>query len=128
MRILLTRPEPDNARTAATLRALGHEAVEAPLLRIETIAGADFGEPPWSGVLLTSANGARAAAGHLRFAEIIALPVLAVGESTAKAARAAGCPIFCVGYGYNEGADVRSLDVDAIVETILDAATLITRS
>jgi phosphoglycolate phosphatase len=56
--------------------------------------------------------------------------LLMIGDSLndAEAARAAGCPVFCVGYGYNEGADVRSLDVDAIVETILDAAKLITRS
>ena len=56
--------------------------------------------------------------------------LLMIGDSLndAEAARAAGCPVFCVGYGYNEGADVRSLDVDAIVETILDASKLITRS
>ena len=56
--------------------------------------------------------------------------MLMIGDSLndAEAARAAGCPIFCVAYGYNEGADVRSLDVDAIVETILDASKLITRS
>ena len=56
--------------------------------------------------------------------------LLMIGDSLndAEAARAAGCPIFCVGYGYNEGADVRSLDVDAIVETILDASRLIIRS
>jgi phosphoglycolate phosphatase len=56
--------------------------------------------------------------------------LLMIGDSLndAQAARAAGCPIFCVGYGYNEGADVRSLDVDAIVETILDASKLIARS
>ncbi len=56
--------------------------------------------------------------------------LLMIGDSLndAEAARAAGCPIFCVGYGYNEGVDVRSLDVDAIVETILDASKLITRS
>jgi phosphoglycolate phosphatase len=56
--------------------------------------------------------------------------LLMIGDSLndAEAARAAGCPIFCVGYGYNEGADVRSLDVDAIVESILDASRLIIRS
>ena len=56
--------------------------------------------------------------------------LLMIGDSLndAEAARAAGCPIFCVGYGYNEGVDVRSLDVDAIVETIFDATRLITRS
>lgn len=61
---------------------------------------------------------------------IMPAELLMIGDSLndAEAARAAGCPIFCVGYGYNEGADVRSLDVDAIVESILDASRLITRS
>ena len=35
MRLLVTRPEPDNERTAAALRALGHEVMLAPLLAIE---------------------------------------------------------------------------------------------
>ena len=90
MRILVTRPEPDNARTAAALRDLGHEVVLAPLLRIEAVANADLGPPPWSGVLITSANGARALAGHPRRGELLALPVLAVGGSSADAARTAG--------------------------------------
>ena len=53
--------------------------------------------------------------------------MLMIGDSVndAQAARAAGCPVFCVGYGYNEGEDVRSLDVDAIVESVFDATKLI---
>ena len=90
MRLLITRPEPDNERTAATLRALSHEVMLAPLLRIEAIGDADLGAPPWAAILLTSANGARAIAGHPRRGELMGLPVLAVGESTAIAARAAG--------------------------------------
>ena len=90
MRLLITRPEPDNERTAATLRALSHEVMLAPLLRIEAIGDADLGAPPWVAILLTSANGARAIAGHPRRNELMGLPVLAVGESTAIAARAAG--------------------------------------
>src|SRR5947207_10947171 len=90
MRLLLTRPEPDNARTAAALRAKGHEVVLAPLLHIKAVADADLGAPPWAAILLTSANGARAVADHPRRAELIALPVLAVGRSSADAARAAG--------------------------------------
>ena len=62
----------------------------APLLRIEAVANADLGPPPWSGVLITSANGARALAGHPRRGELLALPVLAVGGSSADAARTAG--------------------------------------
>jgi phosphoglycolate phosphatase len=53
--------------------------------------------------------------------------MLMIGDSIndAQAARAAGCPVFCVNYGYNEGHDVRSLDVDAIVPSLLEAAALI---
>ena len=76
MRLLVTRPEPDNERTAAALRAQGHEVLLAPLLRIEPIADADLGAPPWAAILLTSANGARAIAAHPRRGELIALPVL----------------------------------------------------
>jgi phosphoglycolate phosphatase len=56
--------------------------------------------------------------------------MLMIGDSLndAIAARAAGCPVFCVPYGYNEGHDVRELDVDAIVETLVEAAKLISRS
>jgi uroporphyrinogen-III synthase len=90
MRLLVTRPEPDNARTAAALRAKGHEVVLAPLLHIEAVADADLGAPPWAAILLTSANGARAVANHPRRADLIALPVLTVGRSSADAARAGG--------------------------------------
>lgn len=90
MRLLVTRPEPDNERTAALLRARGHEVLLAPLLRIETIPGADLGPGPFAGILLTSANGARALAMHPRRPELLALPVLGVGRSSAEAARQAG--------------------------------------
>ncbi len=90
MRLLVTRPEPDNQRTATALRGLGHDVMLAPLLRIETVADADLGPASWAAVLLTSANGARAAASHLRHGELRALPVLAVGPGSAEAARATG--------------------------------------
>jgi len=101
MRLLVTRPEPDNARTAAALRAAGHEVVLAPMLRIEMLPDADLGPPPWSGILITSANGVRALAGHRRRDELLSLPLLAVGRSSAEEARAAGF------------ADVTSADGDA---------------
>ncbi len=52
---------------------------------------------------------------------------LMIGDSVHdfKAGRAAGCKVFLVPYGYNEGQDVQGLDADAIVATIKDAATLI---
>ncbi len=50
--------------------------------------------------------------------------VVAIGDSLndAQAARAAGMPVLAVPYGYNEGRDVRELDVDGIVATLLEAA------
>lgn len=53
---------------------------------------------------------------------------LHIGDSKhdAAAARAAGCPVFCVPYGYNEGEDVRKLDCDAIVASLAEAAKMIT--
>ena len=43
------------------------------------------------------------------------------------AARAAGCHVFCVPYGYNEGRNVYELDCDAIVETLIEASKLISK-
>lgn len=86
MRLLVTRPEPDAARTAQTLRSRGHDALIAPLMRIEPVAAALAGE--WSAVLMTSANAARALEG--RAPELRRLPVFAVGDATAQAAREAG--------------------------------------
>ncbi|MCO6429140.1 phosphoglycolate phosphatase [Nitrosomonas communis] len=53
--------------------------------------------------------------------------LLLIGDSLndAIAARAAGCNIFCVPYGYNEGQDVRKLDCDAIIASLLEASKLI---
>jgi phosphoglycolate phosphatase len=49
---------------------------------------------------------------------------IAVGDSIndAQAARAAGITVLAVPYGYNEGMDVRTLEVDDIVSSIADAA------
>jgi phosphoglycolate phosphatase len=56
--------------------------------------------------------------------------MLMIGDSAndVEAARAAGCPVFCVTYGYNEGRDVRELDVDAIVASLIEATRLIEKS
>jgi phosphoglycolate phosphatase len=49
---------------------------------------------------------------------------LHIGDSRhdAAAARAAGCPVFLVPYGYNEGEDVQGIDCDAIVTSLVEAA------
>jgi len=88
VRLLLTRPEPDAERTAATLRAMGHDVVIAPLLRIEAVADAQIGAGPWAAVLVTSANAAPAARAGL--SSLGTVPVFAAGQRTAQAMRAAG--------------------------------------
>lgn len=53
--------------------------------------------------------------------------VVAVGDSSndAQAARAAGCRVLNVPYGYNHGEPIQKVDSDGIVPTLLDAAHLI---
>lgn len=53
--------------------------------------------------------------------------VVAIGDSSndALAARAAGCRVLNVPYGYNHGQPIQEVDSDGIVETLLDAAHLI---
>jgi phosphoglycolate phosphatase len=54
---------------------------------------------------------------------------LVIGDSLndVQAARAAGCVVWCVPYGYNEGRPVSELACDAVVDSLLDAARLIER-
>jgi phosphoglycolate phosphatase len=54
--------------------------------------------------------------------------VVAIGDSIndAQAARAAGCFVLHVPYGYNHGHAIQEVDTDGIVNTLLDAAPLIT--
>ncbi|WP_317204535.1 phosphoglycolate phosphatase [Janthinobacterium sp.] len=53
--------------------------------------------------------------------------VVAIGDSSndAQAARAAGCPVLTVPYGYNHGHSIHDTDSDGIVDTLLEAARLI---
>jgi len=55
---------------------------------------------------------------------------LLIGDSfnDVLAARAAGCAVWCVPYGYNEGRPVASLDCDAIVSDFVDAARRLERA
>lgn len=56
--------------------------------------------------------------------------VLMIGDSLndTVAARAAGCPIFCVPYGYNHGKPVDGLDLDAVIANLPAALQLIERA
>ncbi len=55
--------------------------------------------------------------------------LLLIGDSLndTQAARAAGCPVFCVPYGYNRGRPVAELDLDAVVPSLAEAAKLIAK-
>ncbi len=55
--------------------------------------------------------------------------LLLIGDSLndAQAARAAGCPVFCVPYGYNRGRPVAELDLDAVVSSLAEAATRVVK-
>lgn len=90
MAILVTRPAPDNDKTAAALRARGHEVLLSPMLRFEPVAFEDDGEIAFDAVILSSANAVRAIENHSICAQLTLLPVFAVGEHTAQVAREAG--------------------------------------
>ena len=104
MRLLVTRPRDEADRFAEDLKALGHTAILAPLLTIETRQET----PDLEGIgalVFTSLNGVRAFADN---SSERGLPSYVVGNRTAAAARAAGFT------------DVQSADgnVDKLVELI----------
>jgi uroporphyrinogen-III synthase len=84
--VLVTRPADDAAPLADRLRGLGFEPVVEPMLAIMA-SGASLDLDGVQAVLLTSANGARALARATARRDLL---VLAVGDATARAARAAG--------------------------------------
>jgi phosphoglycolate phosphatase len=68
----------------------------------------------------------------LHSAKFFGVPIenlLLVGDSLsdAQAARAAGCPIICVPYGYNHGEPVETLNVDAVIPDLAGLLPLIKR-
>ncbi len=88
MRVVVTRPLADGERTAAALRARGHQVLVAPLLRVEPVA-TDFADG-WGGIIITSANAPGAIVGNRARDKLVKLPLFAVGQRSADAARQAG--------------------------------------
>jgi uroporphyrinogen-III synthase len=104
-RIWITRAEPGASTTAERVRALGHEAIVAPLLAVKLAPDAEVSLAGIAALAFTSANGVRA------FADLSperSLRVFAVGSATAQAARAAGFRLVLSADG----------DVDALAEGI----------
>jgi uroporphyrinogen-III synthase len=113
MHIVLTRPQDDSARTAAALRAKGHDVLIAPLLRVEPVDAKLRSN--WGGIVITSANAAMALAENAACDGLIKLPLYAVGQRTADAAREIGFTDIVTA-----GGDVRDL-LRTIVEHRADA-------
>ena len=90
MAVLVTRPHPDDETTAAALRARGFEVLLAPMLRFEPVAFYDDEDARYGAIIVTSANALRGIAPHLAGSRLLKLPLFAVGEHTASAARSAG--------------------------------------
>jgi uroporphyrinogen-III synthase len=90
MAILVTRPHPDDETTAASLRARGFEVLLAPMLRFEPVAVDDDEDLRYGAVIVTSANALRGIGGQLKASKLLKLPLFAVGEHTAAAARGIG--------------------------------------
>lgn len=85
--LLLLRPQPGNDASAVRARAIGLDALQVPLFETRAVESGPIAEGPFDALLLTSANGVRFGAAALdRFAD---LPLYAVGEATARAAREA---------------------------------------
>lgn len=104
-RIWITRAQPAADVTAERVRALGHEALVAPLLAVRLLDGVGIDLAGVAALAFTSANGVRA------FAEKCperSLRVFAVGAATAQAARAVGFKSVLSADG----------DVDALAEGI----------
>jgi uroporphyrinogen-III synthase len=90
MAILVTRPQPDNEATGASLRARGFDVLLAPMLRFEPVALPDDPAADYAAVIVTSANALRAVESQAASRRLLGLPLFAVGERTASAARRAG--------------------------------------
>jgi uroporphyrinogen-III synthase len=87
MAVLVTRPHPDDEATAGALRARGFEVLQAPMLRFEPVPCHDDADERYGAIIVTSANALRAIAPHLADSRLLKLPLFAVGEHTASAAR-----------------------------------------
>ncbi len=87
MLALVTRPREDAEGVVRLLRERGIDAVVEPLLRIVPLAGVSVPLDGAQAILATSANGVRALAAATPVRD---LPVLAVGDASARCAREHG--------------------------------------
>jgi len=96
-RLVILRPEPGAAASVERAIALGLETRAMPLFAVEPVPWEVPDPGNFDALLLTSANATRH--GGAGLGELRKLPVHAVGEATAAAARDAGFEIASVGDG-----------------------------
>jgi uroporphyrinogen-III synthase len=94
VRVLITRPRERAVELARELERRGDTALIEPLLAIEPVAGVAPAVDGVQGIVLTSAHAVPALSAAAK-----ALPVFAVGDATADAARAAGCAAVVSAHG-----------------------------
>lgn len=87
MRVLVTRSAPDVDGDLARLAKRGHQGIACPLFHTEPVPGARISVGDAQAVLVTSRTGVRALAGADPERGV---PLLAVGDATAEAARGCG--------------------------------------
>jgi uroporphyrinogen-III synthase len=90
MRMLVTRPEPEAADTAARLRALDIGVTVCPLLSFEALSPSLPDAKGFAAIALTSANAVRALQQRGALDNYLELKAYTVGERTAEHAREAG--------------------------------------
>ncbi|MBU4531847.1 MAG: uroporphyrinogen-III synthase [Hoeflea sp.] len=122
MRVLVTRPDPGGARTAARLALSGHDPVLMPLFEAEVTATPED-LPPVSRISGLIATSARAfslfKASNLLDKAILDVPVHVVGPATAEAAQLAGFSDIREGAG--AARDLARVLVDSQVRPVSDA-------
>ena len=89
------RPEPGLSASAERARALGMDVLGVPLFRVESTQWQAPDPAGYDALLLTSANAVRH--GGPELGALNGLPVHAVGDATATAARDAGFTVASVG-------------------------------
>lgn len=123
MRLLLTRPEPDGARSAERLAALGHAVVSTPVLQVVYEENIPLDVAGVQAIAVTSANGVRALRANPAWIILKDLPLFTVGDATARAAEEAGFShVFSAKGRVGELADVLVARLSPADGTILYAA------
>lgn len=122
MAILVTRPAPENERTAQALRARGYDALLSPMLRFEAIPFHGEDDAAYDGVVITSGNAIRAIESHPSRQHLFGLPAFAVGDHTAQMARDAGFK--AVSSAHGDAAALTDLVIKTVTTKLKKGATL----